>query len=165
MIRRLRILTPALLALLLADCATKELAEAHLTPAVPQSVWGDALQFTLVYNPGAAYGISLGEYNRLVFTGLPLVVIGMLFWLALRSPNASRLRLWGIGITVGGAVGNLIDRLRSQRGVVDFIDVGIGDARFWVFNLADVGVTVGAVLVAYTIWREDQHSHTEPRKP
>ena len=126
MIHRLRILTPALLTLLLADCATKELAEAHLTPAVPLSVWGDALQFTLVYNPGAAFGIALGEYNRLVFTGLAL-----------------------------------IDRLRSHRGVVDFIDVGVGDTRFWIFNLADVGVTVGAILVAYTIWREDQPSDTE----
>ena len=161
MIHRLRILTPALLTLLLADCATKELAEAHLTPAVPLSVWGDALQFTLVYNPGAAFGIALGEYNRLVFTGLALIIIGLLLWLAIRSPNASKARLWGIGITIGGAAGNLIDRLRSHRGVVDFIDVGLGDTRFWIFNLADVGVTVGAILVAYTIWREDQPSDTE----
>jgi signal peptidase II len=48
---------------------------------------------------------------------------------------------------VGGALGNLYDRLRWTRGVVDFIDVGIGDTRFWTFNIADAGISVGATLM------------------
>ncbi len=52
-------------------------------------------------------------------------------------------------------MGNLLDRLRSPRGIIDFIDVGIGDARFWTFNVADVGVSIGAVLLAMVLWRED----------
>ena len=52
-------------------------------------------------------------------------------------------------------LGNLLDRLQSPLGVVDFIDIGVGNARFWTFNLADVGVTVGAVLLAIVLWRED----------
>jgi len=59
----------------------------------------------------------------------------------------------GVALVGAGAVGNLLDRLASDRGVVDFIDVGVGAARFYVFNLADVGVTVGGALPAYAIWR------------
>ena len=56
-----------------------------------------------------------------------------------------------------GATGNLIDRVRSARGVVDFIDVGIGASRFWTFNVADSGVTCGAVILAIITWREPHH--------
>jgi hypothetical protein len=55
-----------------------------------------------------------------------------------------------------GAVGNLIDRLRSFFGVVDFIDVGIGDARWPTFNVADMAVSIGAALLAWVLWQEDQ---------
>lgn len=60
-----------------------------------------------------------------------------------------------LALVTGGAMGNLLDRLRSARGIIDFIDVGIGDARFWTFNVADVGVSIGAVLLAMVLWRED----------
>jgi signal peptidase II len=53
----------------------------------------------------------------------------------------------GLALIAAGALGNLLDRLRSPRGVVDFIDVGVGDLRFWTFNVADVGITCGAVLL------------------
>ncbi len=55
-----------------------------------------------------------------------------------------------------GAAGNLWDRVRSPRGVVDFIDVGLGGWRFWIFNVADVAITLGAVLLAVTLAREDR---------
>jgi len=57
---------------------------------------------------------------------------------------------------LGGAFGNLIDRLRSGQGVVDFIDVGIGEHRWPTFNIADIGVSCGAVLLAWILWREDR---------
>jgi signal peptidase II len=62
---------------------------------------------------------------------------------------------WLIGalaLLLGGAVGNLIDRVRWNGGVVDFIDVGIGQWRFWTFNVADSAVTVGAILLALVLW-------------
>jgi signal peptidase II len=52
-------------------------------------------------------------------------------------------------------VGNLIDRVRSTRGVVDFIDIGIGNTRFWTFNIADAAITIGAILLAVTLWRTE----------
>jgi signal peptidase II len=72
-----------------------------------------------------------------------------------RTLPDARLRAAALALVAGGALGNLLDRLRSPLGVVDFIDVGIGDARFWTFNVADVGVTVGAVLLATVLWREE----------
>ena len=69
------------------------------------------------------------------------------------------LRLAALGLVCGGAVGNLIDRVLSARGVVDFIDVGVGTYRWPTFNIADSAVTVGAVVLAYVLWmegREDQ---------
>jgi signal peptidase II len=60
-----------------------------------------------------------------------------------------------LALVTAGAAGNLWDRLRSSRGVVDFIDVGFSDARFWIFNLADVAITIGALLLAYLLSRVD----------
>jgi signal peptidase II len=51
--------------------------------------------------------------------------------------------------------GNLLDRLRSERGVVDFIDLGVGSVRFWTFNVADVGVSIGATLLAVVLWEDE----------
>jgi signal peptidase II len=60
----------------------------------------------------------------------------------------------------------LIDRLRSAQGVVDFIDVGIGAHRWPTFNVADMGVSVGAVLLAWVLWQEDeQGSHVSGGTP
>jgi signal peptidase II len=79
----------------------------------------------------------------------------VLFLLYQRTPDAA-LRAVALALLAGGALGNLLDRVRSARGVVDFIDVGLGDARFWTFNIADVGVSVGAVLLALVLWRDDR---------
>ena len=61
-----------------------------------------------------------------------------------------------LALVCAGAVGNLIDRVRSFFGVVDFIDVGVGDARWPTFNVADMAVSVGAALLAWVLWQEDQ---------
>ena len=67
-------------------------------------------------------------------------------------------------LIVGGALGNLADRVRSADGVVDFIDAGAGSMRFWIFNVADMGVTVGAVLLALLyLRRASGDAGTAPR--
>jgi len=67
-----------------------------------------------------------------------------------------------LGLAWGGAAGNLIDRFLQRdgirNGVVDFIDIGIGDVRFWTFNVADSAVTVGALMLAWVLWREDRRA-------
>jgi signal peptidase II len=71
-------------------------------------------------------------------------------------------RTVALGLVTAGAIGNLIDRLRSDRGVIDFIDVGVEGWRFWTFNVADIGVSCGAVLLAIVLWREERSRHTQP---
>jgi signal peptidase II len=109
----------------------------------------------LAYNPGAALNFSFGGASRVVFGAIAATAIGVLLLLYRRTLPDARLRAAALALVAGGALGNLLDRLRSPLGVVDFIDVGIGDARFWTFNVADVGVTVGAVLLATVLWREE----------
>jgi hypothetical protein len=72
------------------------------------------------------------------------------------TPVADRLRLTAIALICGGAIGNLIDRVRSESGVVDFIDVGVGNIRWPVFNVADIAVTTGAIILALSLWKEEQ---------
>lgn len=135
--------------LFLADCGTKQWVEGVSVEHVPREVIGEVLRFTLVYNPGAAFSVYLGEYSRVVFSVLALIVIAMLLRMYQEAAPHDRAMGASLGLIVGGAVGNLSDRLRSARGVVDFIDVGFGNARFWIFNVADMGVTVGAVILLY----------------
>jgi signal peptidase II len=65
-----------------------------------------------------------------------------------------RLRLLALALVCGGATGNLVDRIRSPEGVVDFLDVGVGDWRWPTFNVADSAITVGAIALAILLWLE-----------
>jgi len=99
-------------------------------------------------------GFSLGSYSRVGFiitAGVVLVILGVLYR---RTPESSSWSAMALGLITAGAVGNLVDRLVSSRGVVDFIDVGIGNARFWTFNVADAAITCGAVLLGIVSLRE-----------
>ena len=139
------------LAIVLVDVATKRLAVSALIPYVPKSVVDDILRFTLAYNSGGAMSLSLGPSSRWWFT---LLSIGTLFVLAYMYKHTSaddRLQLASLALICGGAVGNLIDRIRSPRGVVDFIDIGIGAHRFWTFNIADMGVTLGTATLTWIL--------------
>ena len=141
---------------LLADAFTKIIAVDRLLPAyLPRPLWGDWARLTLVYNPGAAFGLHFGPQSRWIFialTGVALVVLGKLY---LETPLFDRLRALALALVTGGAVGNLLDRLKSARGVVDFLDFGVGQWRWPTFNVADIAVTVGAVLLAVVLWRDD----------
>ena len=79
------------------------------------------------------------------------------------TPLDDRLRLLAIATVTGGAVGNLIDRVRSRLGVVDFMDMGFGSVRWPVFNVADIAVTVGAVMLAISLWKEEQEMAARAR--
>lgn len=144
----------AALGVLAADHLTKYLAVYYLTPAfVPHRVVGEAVRFTLVYNPGAAFGLPLTPPLRVVLLAFSFLALALLASLYRSTHPADRLQALAIGLVAGGAVGNLIDRLRSARGVVDFIDVGLGGHRFWTFNVADAGITVGAALLVWSLLR------------
>ena len=141
----------------LCDFVAKNLAVRDLQPEhVPHEIIGDVVRFTLAFNPGAAFSMSLGNFSRVVFGAFAVVALGIIWWLYRSSKPGETLRTLSLGLVWGGAAGNLVDRFRSSRGVVDFIDIGIGDMRFWTFNLADVAVFCGAVMLAHLLIRRDR---------
>lgn len=154
---------PVLLLVTAMDVFTKALAVSRLVPQrMRHEIVGDWVSFTLVYNPGAAFGLQLGQYSRAVFIALTVVALGILGRLYLRTRPGDSARVAALALVCGGAVGNLLDRLRSVQGVVDFIDVGIGDSRWPTFNVADMAVSLGAILLAWVLWEEDRDDIVVP---
>ena len=78
-----------------------------------------------------------------------------MLWLYWFTPLHDRARLLAIALICGGAVGNMLDRIKSASGVVDFLDVGVGTLRWPVFNVADMAVTTGAGILGLSLWREE----------
>jgi signal peptidase II len=153
---RLRTFIAVSVPLVLADCATKELAARGLQPPqVPHPLLGDWIRLTLAFNRQGAVGLTLGQWSRTAFAALALVALAAVGLLLKRTRAADRLRASALGLLAAGAAGNLWDRLRWGHGVVDFIDVGLGPYRFWTFNIADAALTAGAALLAWVLWRED----------
>ncbi|MDR0787586.1 MAG: signal peptidase II [Gemmatimonadota bacterium] len=140
------------------DQLAKYAAQRFLPLYEPVPVLGDFFRLTYIYNTGAAFGLHLGAASRYIFLALTVVCLGVLFGWFRRTPATDRLRLLAIALVSAGALGNFIDRLRSTRGVVDFLDFGFPTARWPVFNVADIGVTVGAILLAISLWREDREA-------
>ncbi len=122
------------------------------------NIVGDYLRLTYIHNPGAAFGIHLGPYSRFIFlflSVLALAALAAMYWV---TPAKDRVRLASIALICGGALGNLLDRVRSSAGVVDFLDLGVGNLRWPVFNVADIAVTTGAIFLALSLWREEQEA-------
>lgn len=160
-----RIFWSVILTVSVADIITKRWAERALELHSPQEVIGYFLRWTLTYNTGAAMNISVGGASRVVFSVIAVVMIGYLVYLYRQAAPSERATPAALGLIVAGAFGNLIDRLRHTKGVVDFIDVGTAEWRFWTFNVADMGVTVGAVLLALLMWRDDRASAAAAASP
>ena len=140
------------------DFITKIFVQRSLSLYQQVDVVGDYVRLTYIHNPGAAFGIHLGPYSRFIFLILSLVALGALASMYWVTPAKDKIRLASIALICGGAVGNLLDRIRSSQGVVDFLDVGIGQLRWPVFNVADVAVTCGAIFLALSLWREEQQT-------
>jgi signal peptidase II len=142
--KRLRLLLMVAAVVLLVDIVTKVLAVRMLTPGQPVSIVGDTITWTLVRNSGAAFSMATGYtwVLTLIATG---VVIGII-WMGRRLVSP----WWavGLGMILGGAMGNLVDRFFRSPGplrghVVDFLSIG-----WWpVFNVADPSVVGGAILL------------------
>jgi len=150
-----RLFWGVLSAVVLLDVITKALAVRYLS-RIPLPVLGDWIQLQLVYNTGAAFGLQFGSASRTVFSALAVLALVVLGWLLRETWPGHRARLVGLGLVAGGAIGNLFDRLRSPRGVVDFLDLGIGGYRWPTFNVADLAVTGGALVLAVVLWRDDR---------
>ena len=107
--------------------------------------------FNLVYvmNPGAAFGFLANAsetFRYIFFTGITILAAGLIIYYLIKSNPRNLLLTGALTLIFGGAVGNLIDRLRFGA-VVDFLDVYIGSAHWPAFNVADSAITIGAILM------------------
>jgi signal peptidase II len=160
-----RIFWTVALATVVLDLITKLIAEATLLRTPGISVVGDWFQLRLVYNQGAAFGLHLGPYSRWIFLTVAIVAVVVLRRMSRTSPPGDWFRQLALGLVAGGAAGNLIDRIRSTRGVVDFLDVGVGALRWPTFNVADIAVSCGAIALVVSRWREDVRQPEPPAAP
>ena len=133
------------------DQATKLVATACLEPASAFPLAADTVRFELVHNPGAfmSLGANLPAALREVLL-LGLVPLGLLLAssLALRSTSSRTLPLVAVGLIAGGGLSNWLDRLAHDGFVTDFLSVGIGPVRTGIFNVADLAVVAGLLLLA-----------------
>jgi signal peptidase II len=150
------LLAVVLIAVVVLDLVTKGLVQSNVALHERVDVLGSVIRLTYIHNPGAAFGLYLGPWSRQIFLALSTVALFVLAALYWYTPAPDKARLLAIALICGGAVGNLVDRMRSPHGVVDFVDVGFGAIRWPVFNVADIAVTTGAIVLALSLWREDR---------
>ena len=120
-------------------------------------LFGGLLPLTLAFNKGAAFGIRVGEDSRWFFIPVTIIALTLLTVLFRQAEDRDYLRIGSISLVVSGAVGNLYDRMRWSEGVVDFL--GPVDLWLWdfpIFNVADMAITCGAILLAISFWFEEQ---------
>ena len=135
-------------AILVLDQASKLLTKEIMVLSQSKKIIGDFLRYTYIENPGMAFGIRIG--NKTLFTVFSIIASFVIFVYLLRTRGDQKYIKLALSFILGGALGNLLDRL-LYGSVVDFIDIGIGELRWPVFNVADMAVSVGMVLLIILI--------------
>lgn len=138
--------------------ALDQLTQSWVVQNVPlneaRPVVGEYVRIVHARNTGAAFGL-LPERTTLLSVLSVVAVVAILYYYR-QIASTSSLVAATLGMQLGGAFGNLVDRV-TQGYVVDFIDVGIpGGWRFWAFNVADSGIVVGILLVSFLLWQEER---------
>ena len=137
------------LVVVIIDQWTKWLAETKLTFHEPVPVIEPFLNWTLAYNYGAAFSFlaDAGGWQKWFFSGLALVMSLFLIVYLIKAPRKATLLSLGLALVLGGAVGNLIDRLLHGH-VIDFIHVHNADVwHYPIFNIADMGISIGVAMI------------------
>ena len=137
------------LVVVIFDQWTKWLAETNLTFLEPVPIIEPFLNWTLAYNYGAAFSFlaDAGGWQKWFFAGLALLMSLFLIGYLAKAPRQAKLLSLGLALVLGGAVGNLIDRLLHGH-VIDFIHVHYADVwHYPIFNIADIGICIGVALI------------------
>jgi signal peptidase II len=136
-------------AVIVLDQATKAWIVANVDPARPTHLVGDLLRLVVSHNTGALFGLFRDQAP--LFALLSVGVIGLIAWYHGRIGRSLFMTV-ALGLLLGGAIGNFIDRFRLGY-VIDFVDAGIGNLRFYTFNLADSAISTALLLlIAVAIW-------------
>lgn len=132
-------------AVVVADQITKALVLANLPLYHSLTVIPGFFDITHIHNPGGAFGFLAGSgpgVRKVVFLFVSLLALVLIFWFYIKTPLTHRFLATGFAMIFGGALGNLIDRIRFGK-VVDFLDVYIGSYHWPAFNVADSAIVVG----------------------
>ena len=152
--RRAILVAIVAIAVFVADRITKILVESNMPVGSSIDVAGPWIRISHVTNTGAAFGL-LPERTTL----LSILSVGAVFAIVFyyrRLARDSRLIAATLGMQLGGAIGNLVDRI-GQGYVVHFVDVGLpGGPRFWSFNVADSSIVVGIIAVTVLLWWQER---------
>ena len=141
------------LIIIILDQLTKFWASSALDYATPVAIM-PMFNLTLLHNTGAAFSFlsEAGGWQRWFFALIAIVIsIALLIWLKMLKPNQTLLAV-GLALLLGGALGNLWDRLLFGY-VVDFIDIYYGNAHWPAFNIADSAISIGAALLIFDSFR------------
>ena len=122
---------------------------------------GDLVRISKVYNDGAIFGF-LDTSAMLMAVLTIVVVVGVLWYEWRHGAGLGPLVTVGLGLLVGGAIGNLIDRLRFGH-VIDFVDMGIGDTRWYAWNISDAAVFLGIIALFVAALLGDRAPGVKPR--
>jgi signal peptidase II len=163
--RRLFLILLTALATVGCDQATKVVARDHLVHSGPLSYAGDMFRLHYAENRGAflSLGSNLPDGLREgIFTvGAGLMLVALFTWLLL-SPRMSPWNTLALALLCGGGVGNLIDRILRDGRVIDFLNLGIGGLRTGIFNVADIAITMGLIMLLLGGFRRDRQSPESP---
>jgi len=141
---------------LLLDLVTKSLVVNNINPSNPIDFFGGFLRITLVYNRGGVFGILQGYKNMFLIVSIVVLVIMIIFYIL--EKNKPYLFVFSMSLIMGGALGNIWDRLVPGRvGVVDFISIGVDKFYRWpAFNVADSVIVIGAFFLALLFIKEEK---------
>jgi signal peptidase II len=145
--------------ILLLDLVTKFLVVRFLPLHAPVQIAGDFIQFVHVKNYGSAFGVVQG--GRLFFIAFSILSIVLITALARQPRYRTPAYGFSLGLILGGATGNLVDRA-FYGAVTDFVDIGIGSHRWPTFNVADIVVSIGVFLLALLLLRQREPEPISP---
>lgn len=161
MLKKLTTAGTLLVTILIADILTKRWALESLSHGYTLESFGVPL--TLAFNKGIAFGIGIPDMGRWIVVGASIFVMIVLAGMLRDARQNDHARIFAIGLVWAGALGNLIDRVRWDAGVVDFIGpIDLGFMHWPIFNVADMAITTGAILLGMSLWREDTANAAAP---
>ncbi|OLC09666.1 MAG: signal peptidase II [Chloroflexi bacterium 13_1_40CM_67_9] len=144
------------------DRLTKAWVSENIPLGTARPIVGDYVRIVHAQNTGAAFGL-LPERTTLLSVLSVVAVLAIVYYYR-QIASSSWLVSATLGMQLGGAFGNLLDRV-TQGYVVDFVDVGVGEIRFWAFNVADSSIVVGIILVTVALWYEEHRTASSTPKP
>ena len=149
-----------------SDQLSKILIKLNLVKYEKVDILGNFLKFTYIENQGIAFGIDTSRFHVIVILLTFIAIFALIYYKIHSSLKYERIPL---ELIIGGAIGNAIDRILvlipslDYSGVIDFIDIGFGNFRWFIFNLADTFITIGVILYFILHYRFNREYNAKSR--